>query len=214
MAQIRPAGSPKTKAVTEAYSQVDGCAGLRTQDRHPLAPIIALRNRRPAMRYANDRITRNRWMTASRSLNEAPRDRAFGLAEQLHASRLVARALHAALKGYHIGVDFSDTANVHVTADKVILYVRTPGQKSKLRQLMRRIENAIAQTGLVRLLDIQVRPVNATIPESALPKGEPRKGSRQSAESIEKAAQSLPEDSSLRKKLERLARTLRQIAED
>lgn len=191
-----------------------GCADLPSREARIPAPIIALRNTRPAMRYANDRITRNRWMTASRSLNEAPRERSFGLAEQLHASRLVARSLHSALRAFHTGVDFSDTANVHVTADKVILYVRTPSQKSKLRQLAKRIENAIAQTGLVRTLDILVRPVNTAIADAPVPGGEPRKGSRQSAQSIEEAARSLPEDSSLRKKLELLARTLRESAED
>jgi len=165
------------------------------------------------MRYASDRITRNRWMRPGQTLDQGPRDRSFGIAERLRASRLVARALRPVMKTCRIGVDFSDLANLQVTAEKVILYVRTPSQKIKLRQILPRIESSVAETGLLQQVEIEVRPT-ASLPDQpdTTPRGAPRQGTEQNAEDLEAAAQELPEDSQLKERLLRLAKTLRETA--
>ena len=165
------------------------------------------------MRYASDRITRNRWVRPGQTLDQSPRDRSFGIAERLRASRLVARALRPVMRTCRIGVDFSDLANLQVTAEKVILYVRTPSQKIKLRQILPRIESAVAETGLLQQVEIEVRPT-AALPEQpdTTPRGAPRQATEQNAEELEAAAQELSDGSALKVRLLRLARTLRENA--
>ncbi len=149
-------------------------------------------------------------MSASQSLAQGERGSALSLFEQLRLSRKVARVLAPTLNSYPIGIDFSDTANIQVTQDKVLLFVRTPVQKAKLRQLMQRIQNAVAETGLVQPVELQVRPITPKFPEPApVAEGEMRRGTLSSARSIEKAARSMSEDSPLRARLERLAKALR-----
>ena|GEM_PF-4914185 len=165
------------------------------------------------MRYASDRITRNRWVRPGQALDQDLGKRSFGIAERLRASRLVARELRPVMKNRYIGVDFSDLANLQVTSEKVILYVRTPTQKIKLRQILPSIQNAVAETGLVQPVDIEVRPT-ASVPEQpdTTPRGEPRQATEQNAEELESAAGELSDDSPLKSKLLQLARTLRDNA--
>ena len=127
------------------------------------------------------------------------------IAEELRDARRISRAIAPALKTLPLGVDFSEPGNIRLRDGKIILFVRSALQKSKLRQILPRLTDLAGKAGYLQKIDIAIRPVTEPI---ALRHNEamstPRVLSEESIGKIRSAAAGMA-DSPLKKALEDLA---------
>lgn len=127
------------------------------------------------------------------------------IAGQLRDSRRLARAIAPALRGLPLGVDFSQISNIRLRDGKIILFVRSALQKSKLRQVLPRISELAARAGYLQSIDIVIRPTATELElRRSQAAGAPRELSEKSAAAIEAASRSM-EDSPLKDALAELA---------
>ncbi len=127
------------------------------------------------------------------------------IAEELRDARRISRAIAPTLKTLPLGVDFSEPGNIRLRDGKIILFVRSALQKSKLRQILPRLTDLAGKAGYLQKIDIAIRPVTEPI---ALRHNEamstPRVLSEESIGKIRSAAAGMA-DSPLKKALEDLA---------
>ena len=101
---------------------------------------------------------------------------------------------------------------MRVTDKKIVLFVPNALQKTKLRQVLPRLEAALQEKGFVLALDIVVRPTVKPLDVGVVPSTSPaRTGTLTGAESLEKGAKTI-RDTALRNALMSLAKTLRQTS--
>ncbi len=127
----------------------------------------------------------------------------------LVASRRVCVALRATLKATCPSVDWTDLGNVRVTDEKIVLFVKNALQKTKLRQILPRLEAITQAAGFIETIDIVVRPTSLPPTLTEIPSLEKaREGDKESASYIEKKAETLI-DGDVKEALLSLAKTLR-----
>jgi len=122
-------------------------------------------------------------------------------------SRRVSSLLRPVLKDARIGVDFSNVANLRVTDEAIVLYVKNAWQKTKLRQMLPRLDATAQDAGFTTPVTIVVRPEGRPTDPPRFASS-PRTTSPQAARTLEEKAGSIIEPA-LRKALENLAKTLR-----
>lgn len=133
------------------------------------------------------------------------------IAEELRDARRLCKAIAPALKSLPLGVDFSEPGNIRLRDGKIILFVRSALQKSKLRQILPRLTDLAGRAGYLQRIEISIRPVTEPI---RLRRNEaqstPRVLSEKSAGLIRSRADAMPE-SALRKALLDLADARRRL---
>lgn len=133
-----------------------------------------------------------------------------GLERALMDSRRVMNVLSPILRPLKTGIDWTDLANLRASDKKIVLFVRNSLQKTKLRQLLPRIEAAVQNAGITRPVEICVRPITKTPARTVVHSNSlPRTGSVAAADCIENKAASIS-DTALREVVLKLANTLRQ----
>lgn len=131
------------------------------------------------------------------------------IASDLADVRRIARAIAPAIKELPLGVDFSNLGNIRLRDGKIILFVKSALQKSKLRQVLPRISDLAQRAGYLQSIEIVIRPVTQNIAlRKNLAQGSPRALSETSAQNITQTASTLP-DSPLKEALTALAKTVR-----
>ena len=132
------------------------------------------------------------------------------IASDLADARRIARTISPVLKDLPLGVDFSRLGNIRLRDGKIILFVRSSLQKSKLRQVLPRISDLVQRAGYLQSIEIVIRPVDANISlRKNLAQGSRRTLSESSAQNIAKTADALA-DSPLKNALAALAKTVRE----
>lgn len=134
------------------------------------------------------------------------------LTQTLANSRRVLSILSPILQSVCRGPDWTDISHVRVTDKKIVLFVPNALQKTKLRQVLPRLEAALQEKGFVLALNIVVRPTVKPLDVGVVPSTSPaRTGSPMGAECLEKGAKTI-RDTALRNALMSLAKTLRQTS--
>lgn len=156
-----------------------------------------------------------RMSTISNNLPKRLSDVALGasgrtdtLTQALANSRRVLATLRPILEGTCRGTDWANPAHVRVTDKKIVLFVPNALQKTKLRQVLPRLEETLQKKGHVLPIEILVRPtrpLSLAIPRGTSPA---RVGSLIGADSLEKGAAKI-RDTPLRQAVLQLAQTLR-----
>ena len=114
------------------------------------------------------------------------------IASDLADARHIARTISPVLKDLPLGVDFSRLGNIRLRDGKIILFVRSSLQKSKLRQVLPRISDLVQRAGYLQSIEIVIRPVDANISlRKNLAQSSPRMLSESSAQNIAKTADAL-----------------------
>ena len=131
-----------------------------------------------------------------------------GLERSLLDTKRVSNALSRELGSLALGVDFSNLGNVRVTDEKIVLFVRNSLQKSKLRQILPRLEAITQAAGFIKPIEISVRPTGESqlsgIVESESPQ---REGNTEAANYMKDKADTLL-DGPVKEALLSLAKTL------
>ncbi len=131
------------------------------------------------------------------------------LDEALVASRRVCVALREMLSATCPSVDWTHLGNIRVTDEKIVLFVKNALQKTKLRQILPRLEAATQSSGFIQAIEIVVRPTSqARASKEVLSTEKPRVGDDKGASYMEKKAESLV-DGEVKEALMSLAKTLR-----
>ncbi len=131
------------------------------------------------------------------------------LDEALVASRRVCVALREMLSATCPSVDWTHLGNIRVTDEKIVLFVKNALQKTKLRQILPRLEAATQASGFIQAIEIVVRPTpQARASKEVLSTEKPRKGNSEGASYMEKKAETLI-DGEVKEALMSLAKTLR-----
>ena len=134
------------------------------------------------------------------------------LTQTLANSRRVLSILSPILQNVCRGLDWTDISHVRVTDKKIVLFVPNALQKTKLRQVLPRLEAVLQEKGFVLALDIVVRPTVKPLDVGVVPSTSPaRTGSLMGAECLEKGAKTI-RDTALRNALMSLAKALRQTS--
>lgn len=131
------------------------------------------------------------------------------LEQALHASRRVCGALREMLSATCPSVDWTHLGNIRVTDEKIVLFVKNALQKTKLRQILPRLEAATQSSGFIQAIEIVVRPTSQTLtPKEVFSSEKPREGDAEGASYMEKKAETLI-DGNVKEALLSLAKTLR-----
>lgn len=130
------------------------------------------------------------------------------LDQTLLASRRACVALKEMLSATCPSVDWTNLGNIRVTDEKIVLFVKNALQKTKLRQILPRLEAATQSSGFIQAIEIVVRPVSQTLTPKEVFSGEKaRKGDAEGASYMEKKAETLLEGD-VKEALLSLAKTL------
>ncbi len=131
------------------------------------------------------------------------------IAEELADARRISRVIASETARLRIGTDFSDLGNIRIKNRNIVLFVRSAPQAAKLRQILPRLDEALALKGYRMCIDIKIRPVK---PELVLRENKAQSQERQistaTSELISKKAESL-DDSALKEALLALAKLRR-----
>ena len=100
-------------------------------------------------------------------------DGADTLTQALANSRRVLSILSPILQSVCRGPDWTNISCVRVTDKKIVLFVPNALQKTKLRQVLPRLEAALQEKGFVLALDIVVRPTVKPLDVGAVPSTSP-----------------------------------------
>ena len=132
-----------------------------------------------------------------------------GLERSLLDTKRVSNALSRELGSLALGVDFSNLGNVRVTDEKIVLFVRNSLQKSKLRQILPRLEAITQAAGFIKPIEISVRPTGESQLSGIVESGSPqREGNTEAANYIKVKAETLL-DGPVKEALLSLAKTLK-----
>lgn len=126
---------------------------------------------------------------------------AWELAQSGHACRVLSTTLKDALP---IRLTSS---NVRVSQTQIVILAKTPTQRSRLKQLLPRLEEALRKVGFNQSLDIRVHSNENRIEPRSPSDGVPRHGNPQAAAAMLQEAKSV-DDPTLREALFRLADAL------
>ncbi len=146
----------------------------------------------------------------ARSFSQITLDRSeeHSLAEELYDVRRIARIIAPALRGFPIGIDFTQMGHIRRKDGVIYLFVHSSVQRTKLRQILPRLEDLIHAAGYRDSMEIKIlaqKPVIELRKNHAV--GVPRRGDLKASADMMKAAQDMP-DSALKEALEKLAATL------
>lgn len=135
------------------------------------------------------------------------------IAEQLRDVRRISRALAPIVNTPFLqSLQLHKMGNIRRKDNRIILFVNSAAQHSKLRQLLPRISDAIAKAGYRDPVDIRIRAQKMPIEmreNRAL--GQPRQGSEAGAQALLQSTERMQE-SELKTQLLKLAQTLKKTA--
>ncbi len=132
-----------------------------------------------------------------------------GLEHSLLETKRVANLLCREFGSNALGVDFSNLGNIRVTDEKIVLFVRNSLQKSKLRQILPRLEAVTQTAGFIKPIEISVRPTGESQPSGIVESRSPkREGNTDAANYMKERADTLYEGP-VKEALLSLAKTLK-----
>ena len=157
-------------------------------------------------------MTEEKRISQLRRLSEVSTERRRsldGLERSLLDTKRVANVLCREFGSHSLGIDFSNLGNIRVTDEKIVLFVRNSLQKSKLRQILPRLESVTQAAGFIKPIEISVRPTGesplSSIVESEAPR---REGNTEAANYMKGKADTLL-DGPVKEALLSLAKTLK-----
>ncbi len=146
----------------------------------------------------------------ARSFSQVSYDRSeeYSLAEDLYDVRRITRIIAPALQGFPLGINFGQLGHVRRKDGTIYLFVYTAVQRTKLRQLLPRLEELVHAAGYRDNIEIKVLPQKPQIHlRENLAFGKPRVPDPVAGQAMMKTAEDM-EPSALKDALEALAKTL------
>lgn len=146
----------------------------------------------------------------ARSFSQVSFDRSeeHSLAEELYDVRRITRIIAPALQGLPLGINFGQLGHIRRKDGTVILFVHSAVQRTKLRQILPRIEELIHAAGYRDSVEIKVLAQKPEIKlRDNLAVSRPRRPDHEAGQSMMKTAEGM-QPSALKDALEALAKTL------